>query len=218
MGSRWLKIQDRSFCVEFKNTELKKCGAELLIMWSAGDERQSWWCRVTVHRLVGLFDGPFSGNPTLIGPWGCPMALPCHWGMTDSSNEACHRRARDHSREGSELQWARVTSKEFWFLSSGEGGEKKKTPWETASLVLPLNTRPFTVCQFSVLETHRRDMRSGGWLWWIFHKQRERKNGEGGPQSHEIRCWMLSCKCLCASLQLQNKVLVMYLKKESHVR
>lgn len=91
MGSRWLKIQDRSFCVEFKNTELKKCGAELLIMWSAGDERQSWWCRVTVHRLVGLFDGPFSGNPTLIGPWGCPMALPCRWGMTDSSNEACHR-------------------------------------------------------------------------------------------------------------------------------
>lgn len=128
MGSRWLKIQDRSFCIEFKNTELKKCGAELLIMWSVGDERQSWWCRVTVHRLVGLFDGPFSGNPTLIGPWGCPMALPCRWGMTDSSNEACHRRARDHSRAGSELQWARVTSKEFWFLSSGEGGEKKKTP------------------------------------------------------------------------------------------
>lgn len=108
--------------------------------------------------------------------------------------------------------------KSFDFSAVVRGVKKRRPLWETASLVLPLNTRPFTVCQFSVLETHRRDMRSGGWLWWIFHKQRERKNGEGGPQSHEIRCWMLSCKCLCASLQLQNKVLVMYLKKESHVR
>lgn len=106
------------------------------------------------HRLRGSFDGPFLGTPALIGPWGCPAALPRCQGLTDSSNEACHRQARDRSRAGTELQSVYVTSKEFWFLSSSEG-VKRRPLWETGSPGLPLNISPFTACQFSVLEMHR---------------------------------------------------------------
>lgn len=79
--------------------------------------------------LAGLFDGSFSGTPTLIGPWGGPTVLPRHQGLTDSSNEACRRQTRDHSRADAELQSARVTSKEFW-LPSIDGGVKRRPLWE----------------------------------------------------------------------------------------
>lgn len=50
----------------------------------------------------------------------------------------------------------------------------------------------------------------GGWLWWIFHKQKERKR-EGPPQSYGIRfgcCHMnadfvILCSCHWASLLIQ---------------
>lgn len=135
------------------------------------------------YRLIGSFDGPFLGTPTLIGPWGCPAALPCCQGLTDSSNEACHRRARDRSRAGTELQSACVTSKEFWFLSSSEG-VKRRPLWETTSPGLPLNISPFTACQFTVLEMHRRETYGGGRGGcgeFFISKKRKKEKGPTAP-------------------------------------
>lgn len=150
----------------------------LLIMWSMGDEREARRCGVTASSYR-VFWWPFPGDPNidwaLRVPWGCPAALPRCQGLTDSSNDACHRRARDRSRAGTELQSACVTSKEFWFLSSGEG-VKRRPLWETGS------TRPafeyFSVYRMSVLGVgcaQKREVR--GWLWWIFHKRKEKKKG-----------------------------------------
>lgn len=169
------------------------------------------------HCLRGSFDGPFLGTPTLIGPWGRPAALPRCQGLTDSSNEACHRRARDRSGAGTELQSAYVTSKEFWFLSSSEG-VKRRPLWETGSPGLPLNISPFTACQFSVLEMHRRQTCGGwkGWLWWIFHNQKETKRQRGPlPRGIRFGCchtnadFVILCNC-----QITIIVLVAPLEKE----
>lgn len=183
MGSQWLKIQDRSFASEFKNIGLKVRSCAINHVINGG---WAWSPAMRGYSIVlqGRLMGSFLGTPALIGPWGCPAALPRRQGLTDSSNEACHRRARDRSRAGTELQSACVTSKEFWFLSSGEG-VKRRPLWEIGSPGLPLNISPFTACQFSVLETHSGEA-GRGWLWWIFHKQKEKeekKKKEKGAHS-----------------------------------
>lgn len=145
---------------------------------------------------------PSWGPRHWLGPegalWRCPIARA--W-LTALMKPAVVG-MRDRSRADTILQSARVTSKEFWFLSSGEG--VKSTPlWETGSPSSAFEY--FSVYRMSVLgagDTEKREV-GGWWLWWIFHKRKR-----GGKNSLGIRFVgrqrnVIMCGCHCASWQLK---------------
>lgn len=133
------------------------------------------------HRLIGPFDGSFLGTPTLIGPWGCPVALPRHQGLTDSSNEACHRRGKGPLQSGQRTSIGPCDVQRVLISHQWRGG-KKETPVGDKS---PRSAfEYFFVYRMSVLgvgdaqRTHV--VGEEGRLWWIFHgrKERGKKKGE----------------------------------------
>jgi len=128
MGSR-LKIQDHRFISELKNIALKvwRCTTWWMGGWAWSSTMQGYII-VLQGRLKALSRGP----QHWLGPEGalrrCPVARA--W-LTALMTPAIVGQ-RDCSRAGIELQSACVTSKEFWFLSSGEG-VKRRPLWETGS-------------------------------------------------------------------------------------
>lgn len=161
MGSQWLKIQGCSFASEFKNTGPKVSGCAINHVINGG-----WAQGPRMHGYNIVFAGrlmaPFWGPRRWLGPegalWRCPIARA--W-LTALMKPAVVG-MRDCSGECTVLQSARVTSKEFWFLSSGEG--VKSTPlWETGSLSSAFEY--FSVYRMSVLgvgDTEKRELQGGG--------------------------------------------------------
>lgn len=152
-------------------------------MWSCAINRDQWGASVKLvdarlqRRLIGLFDGPFLGTPTLIGPWGCLAALPHHQGLTDSFNEACHHwESARHQTSIGLCDVHRVLISRQW-----RGGKKKTPvgdgqPWPAFEY--------FSIYRVSVLSVGDAQKRhTGGWLWWIFYNSK----GRGGKKKEKSR-------------------------------
>lgn len=160
--------------LQSSKTQSWKCGAALLIVINGGMSVKPVDARLQ-RRLTGLFDGPFLGTPTLIGPWGCPAALPHHQGLTDSSNEACHHweSARQQTSIGL-CDVHRVLISRQW-----RGGKKKtpvgdRQPWPAFEY--------FSIYHVSVLSIGDAQKRhTGGWQWWIFYKSKGRGGKKRSP-------------------------------------
>ena len=161
MGSRWLKIQDRSFASEFKNTKLKVWRWTINHVINGG-----WaWISMTLGYSIDL--------------QSCLMALslgPQHWLGPEGALRCCPVTGAWLTAlmkpaivgQGTTQEQALNFNRPVWRPKSFDfsavvRGWKEDPCGRLAVPGLPLNIPPFTACQFLVLEMHGRDV--GGWLW-----------------------------------------------------